>query len=381
MRAVVVDIGSRGRVVAYPDLRVAAGHVGEASAAFDTEAAWLPLDNASTDLFAVRVTGTSMDGGQVPLHHGDWAIMRLSRGQPATALENRVVLVEVDSRDVAARYQIKRLSRGAGGNWLLTSDNAEGPTIEAGNVMVVIARLERVLSPSDLAPPVGAVLTEEELSSGFSLDELEPRSGRHQGHFFIFVTEKGQLLEPDRVQSSSAVALNPGETAFVLARTADAVRYRYLGVARQTAEPGVWEIPSVDIATWRAYGVGRDVSRRLPEGARARAQLIVDAIIKRPDANRWLKRGDGNQARVLGPAPQGGLRIDGGSGGFAERTVSLVDLAWVVIAADDVGTHGGIVDEARVNRFRYLEGVPRSATRWIDTGWAIAAWRTAKEDV
>jgi hypothetical protein len=50
-------------------------------------------------------------------------------------------------------------------------------------------------------------------------------------------------------------------------------------------------------------------------------------------------------------------------------------------AADDVGTHGGLVDEARVNRVRYLEGVPRSAIRWVDTGWAIAAWLTAREEI
>src|SRR5262245_8701285 len=103
-----------------------------------------------------------MDGGQAPLRDGDWAIMRLSRGQPPSGLENRVVLVEVDSGEGASRYQIKRLRR-AGGNWLLTSDNAEGPTIEAGNEMVVIARLERVISPSELAPPVGTPLTEPEL--------------------------------------------------------------------------------------------------------------------------------------------------------------------------------------------------------------------------
>jgi hypothetical protein len=33
---------------------------------------------------------------------------------------------------------------------------------------------------------------------------------------------------------------------------------------------------------------------------------------------------------------------------------------------------GGILDEARVNRLRYLEGTPKASTRWIDTGWAIA---------
>jgi hypothetical protein len=180
---------------------------------------------------------------------------------------------------------------------------------------------------------------------------------------------------------SSDVALQPSETAFVLASTIDAATYRVLGVARQTGEAGLLEIPAVDYATWRAHGVGRNVSRRLSEEAQSRAQTIVDAILRRPEATRWLQRSDENRAHVLGPAPRGGLRIDGGPGGFAERTVSLVDIAWVLVAADDVSTHGGILDEARVNRLRYLEGVPRSATRWIDTGWALAAWQAAAQHV
>ena len=80
------------------------------------------------------------------------------------------------------------------------------------------------------------------------------------------------------------------------------------------------------------------------------------------------------RARVLGAAPRGGLRIDGGDGGFAERTVSATDIAWVVVASQDVAATGGLLDEERVNRLRYLEGTPKGSTRWIDTGWAIAAW-------
>ena len=46
-------------------------------------------------------------------------------------------------------------------------------------------------------------------------------------------------------------------------------------------------------------------------------------------------------------------------------------LAWVLLAADAVSEQGGLLDEARVNRLRYLEGTPRRSTRWIDTGWAM----------
>ena len=84
-----------------------------------------------------------------------------------------------------------------------------------------------------------------------------------------------------------------------------------------------------------------------------------------------MDRGRGKRLRVVGAAEQGGLRVDGGPDGFKELTVSLLDVAWAVVAADDVAEHGGVLDEARVNRLRYLDGTPKAATRWIDTGWAF----------
>ena len=80
---------------------------------------------------------------------------------------------------------------------------------------------------------------------------------------------------------------------------------------------------------------------------------------------------EGRRFRVIGEALQGGLRIAGEPGTFKERTVSLTDLAWVLVAREDVTSHGGVLDEARVNRTRYLEGTPKGVTRWIDTGWAL----------
>jgi hypothetical protein len=53
------------------------------------------------------------------------------------------------------------------------------------------------------------------------------------------------------------------------------------------------------------------------------------------------------------------------------RTVSLTDLAWVLVARDDARNTGGALDEVRVNRFRYLDGTPTGSTRFIDTGWAL----------
>jgi len=79
---------------------------------------------------------------------------------------------------------------------------------------------------------------------------------------------------------------------------------------------------------------------------------------------------DEKRCRIVARAGEG-VRIDGGDGGFAPRQISLTDLAWVILAAEAVKSEGGVLDEARVNRLRYLDGTPKGSTRWIDTGWAI----------
>ncbi|GEM_PF-2058638 len=75
------------------------------------------------------------------------------------------------------------------------------------------------------------------------------------------------------------------------------------------------------------------------------------------------------------------MHIDGGLGGFAARTVSLTDLAWIVMADRNAEQSGDLLDETRVNRGRYLEGTPRCSTRWNDTGCAIAAYAAVRDRV
>ena len=75
--------------------------------------------------------------------------------------------------------------------------------------------------------------------------------------------------------------------------------------------------------------------------------------------------------RVVGQAARGGVRIDGGTGGFTERTVSLTDIGWVLHAREEARDTGSTADETLVNRLRYLAGTPKASTRWIDTGWAL----------
>ena len=174
------------------------------------------------------------------------------------------------------------------------------------------------------------------------------------------------------------VSRQPGETAFVLAKRGD--EWRYLGVGRED-ESGHWAIPEVDHDTWKTWGSGDGVSRPLPNGVAARAEQAVRALIELPAAERTITQRDGRTAQVLGTTRSGGLRIGSPSGAFEERTISLTDLAWTIAASDDCDEHGGLLDEERVNKLRYLEGTPKSSTRWIDTGWAIAAWERARKSV
>jgi hypothetical protein len=230
--------------------------------------------------------------------------------------------------------------------------------------------LERVIRPEDLAPRVGSVVSLAQLSERFGIEDLKPRSGRFGGHLFIFVERKKVLLEPDRLRFAVEKP-RPAETAFVLSKMRDGA-WRYLGVAHRTGDESVWQIPALDFATWKQWGEGREVSRRLPETAVAGAEKVVNELLSLPAQQRWVIQSNGRRGRVVGRARQGGLRLDGGKGGFAERTVSLLDIAWVFAAREDVQAHGGLLDEERVNRLRYLEGTPKASTRWVDTGWALA---------
>ncbi len=231
---------ARRAVVAYPDLRAAAGPVSGEAAPPDPEVVLLPVESEAADRFAVRVSGTSMDGGSQPLRDGDWAILRYCRGMPASALVNRVALIQLPE---GGAWQLKRIVQ-HDGRWRLTSDNPEGPSFDATEDMLAVARLESSVRPEDLAPPLGTTITD--LEATFGIDR--PATGRWGGHLFVFVDGPGQLVAPDRVRAP--VVRRPAETAFVLARTDGG--FQYLGVGRW--QDDAWTIPEVDFRTWQRWG-------------------------------------------------------------------------------------------------------------------------------
>ncbi|WP_437971076.1 DEAD/DEAH box helicase family protein [Sorangium sp. So ce260] len=361
-----VSIAPRGQLIAFPTLRAAAGAaMGPVDLAPDAEIVRLPTTATGEGLFAVRAAGESMNGGKRPIRDGDWLIMRFARGTSYEALDGRVALLQLPDPDLGFAYQIKRVVRD-GARWELRSDNPESPSFEATSETVPIAMLVEIIRPEDIGPRVGELLDSDALAHAFGLED-PPRTGRESGHLFICLEAPGVLVAPDRVRFELRDR-RPGETAFVLARPPGESAFRYLGVARYLDDEGLWACPGIDHATYRALGSSRGASRSLPAGARERAQAIVDMLLRR--AGTFVDR-EGKRCRIVGRAPDGGLRIDGGPAGFAERTVSLTDLAWVLVARDDARKNGGLLDEQRVNRVRYLEGTPKASTRWIDTGWAL----------
>ncbi len=342
---------ARGRVTAFPDLRAAAGAAtGARDEAPGAEPVRLPVP-ADPDTFAVRAAGRSMDGGKAPIRDGDWLVFRYARGAALGAALGKVALVQTPDGSGHA-YQVKRVVR-AGRGFELRSDNPDAPSYPATSDTVPIALHVATVAPASLAPPAGTTLTEAGARKAFGAT----CTGRHDGHLVV-VSER--FTAPDRLDAAVADR-RPGETAFVLVPREDG--FRYAGVGRWLEDERRWETPALDFATWRALG-GRTVSRRLPAGAETAARALAAELAAR--AGAFVGRGE-RRCRIAGPAAQGGVRIDGGPGGFGARTVSIADLGWVLHARE----HAAAPDEALVNRLRYLEGTPKGSTRWIDTGWAL----------
>jgi hypothetical protein len=368
--AEVIPLPRQGTLVAFPSLRAAAGaatHTLALEGAPEAERVSLPAQASGEGVFAVRASGDSMEGGERPIRDGDWLVMRYARAAGIGAVEGKVALVQVPD-SAGYGYQVKRVVREKD-QWMLRSDNPARPSFEATENSVPIALLVEVIQPERLGPAVGERMTDEDVIKAFGLT-APPRTGRLAGHLFLCVTEKGLLIEPDRLKLRIEDR-RPAETAFVLTRPSSEEPWRYDGVARWLEEEDLWALSEpVDYATWRALGHGRQSSRRLPAGALERASELVKNLLSTHPVGRILELA-GKRCRIAGIASAGGVRIDGGDGGFEERTVSLTDLAWALLARDDARATGGILDEARVNRLRYLEGTPKGSTRWIDTGWAL----------
>jgi len=361
----VVPLPRRGQVVGYPTLKAAAGfqlteHPGQV---VDGEVVRLPGEFAPDEL-AVRVHGDSMSYGPEPdrgFDDGDWAVLRWAQSRGIEAHLDRVVLVE-RGHPLEARYLLKRLVRGRTGI-VLRSYNPEVPDEPAGSDDHVIAAVTRRIRPEELAPEIGS--SGSTIAELFGLDQ-EPRSpgARVDGHLFLALDTPGQAIRPTSLVVRGAPP-RASEPAYVCVRLGE--RWVYRGVGRN--RDGTWTIPEMDFPCWaalRAKGARGGASRPLPPEWETAARALVGRLLADPGVGGKVTRGE----RVLlidGQASRGGLVVRS-PGAKKSRTVSLLDLGWVLCAR---ARTDGPIDEGRVNEFRYLVGTPRKSTRWIDTGHAI----------
>lgn len=348
-----LSLAPRAPVRSYPDLRAAAGVHGELR--LDPEGSTVQLPgHFGPDQFALRAAGDSMDGGKNPIRDGDWVVFRWARGIGPGAVEGQVALVGLGDEHEGVSFHIKRVGRGE-----LCSDNPDVPPIPLGPDARVYALHCQTIPPESLAPAPGTELEEDELAGTFALSAPPP--GRVDGHLFL---RSAQFQAPDRLAEPVADR-GPGETAYILAQLPDG-RTRYCGVARW--RDGAWAFPAIDYGSWKLLQ-GRGVSRTLDERWLREARRLAEQT---PTGALELH---GKTCEVLGRSAEGGLRIRVGAG---ERTVSLLDLGWVLAADDHARRAGGLLDEVLVNLLRYIEGTPKGSTRWIDTGWAIHVLRCVR---
>jgi superfamily II DNA or RNA helicase/diadenosine tetraphosphate (Ap4A) HIT family hydrolase/HKD family nuclease/SOS-response transcriptional repressor LexA len=367
--AEVVPFPTLGRVVAFPSLRAAAGW-GGADASVDSgegEEVALPVE-AKDDMFAIRASGSSMHGWRSEIRDGDWLLMQYCRSLGIGALTSRVALISRGDPREGVDYYLKRVVD-TGKGLVLHSDNpdVEDRPVQQGDEP--IAQLVKRIRPEDLAPEQGAVLADGELARAFRIGEAPIGTiSRVDGHLFVMIEGRGALAGPDRLELTVRDR-RPGETAFVLGRVEDG-SWKYLGVGRWLEDEDAWGIPEVDFATWRALGKGRSASRRLDARWLDAAAAAVASILERVQPEQVVEH-DGRRFLLVGRATRGGLRVASPDGAFGERTVSLTDLAWALAAMEEAKQSRQVLNEALVNRLRYLDGTPKGSTRWIDTGWAI----------
>jgi len=355
----------RGRVLAFPTLEVVAGAVAGVGSGVPG-ATEVVLPGASPELRAVRACGLSMDGEPDFIRDGDWLLVRWVRGEPVGAVEGRAAIFQRLLETGEPAFQVKRLRR-VGDSYELTSDNPQEPSLPADEDAVLVGIVEQVVRPEKLGPEEGTSLATDEIASTFHVSET-PSTGasRADGHLFLLIDGIRHLPAPDRCNLEVEDRC-PAETAYILIREPSKKTWRYAGVGRW--DGGQWAFPALDFAMWRELG-GQGASRSLPS-ARLEAAVRLTERIQRAVPPATIITVQGHRYRILDRTSKGGLRVDGGPGGFKERTVSTQDFAWVLEAGDRAQAASALLDEAIVNRVRYLDATPKASTRWIDTGHAL----------
>lgn len=229
--------------------------------------------------------------------------------------------------------------------------------------------------------PVRAQLQAVRMGESYELEEL---GSMLEKDTLLIVIRSKQLIDPVTLRADEGDTRQQAHIAFMDETTQ---RVRYHGLARRQSLDSPWDIQEVDFKTWRQYGGGRGSSRPLPERAKTYAQAFISAYVGKQMHGKFIEA-LGERCRILGVTRSGSIRIDGGGeeGGFGERTISVTDLGWVLLARIEARHSASrLVTEQLVNELRYLAGTPKASTRYIDTRWALVltaalGWDDVTED-
>jgi transcriptional regulator with XRE-family HTH domain len=228
-------------VRAYPTLEVAAGwsKVAQSAARVPSEFVRLPGSFERGHDFAVRASGTSMQGWRSEIRDGDWLVLRWSR-IGARAADGRVALVAREDKYGDRSLHIKRVVC-SDGRVLFRSDDPSVPPVVATDADAVLAVLRAVVRPESLAPKLNIELSEQSLARAFGLRSA-PKApwARVDGHLFLVV--RASELSQGRL-AMKVPDPRPAESAFVLLRGRTVMRY--LGVARFDVERGRWVLQTI----------------------------------------------------------------------------------------------------------------------------------------
>ncbi|HMA93333.1 MAG TPA: XRE family transcriptional regulator [Polyangiaceae bacterium] len=222
----------------YPSLEVAAGWAQEAAELGEPTAQLVRLPgkfDAKRD-FAVRASGSSMQGFRSTIHDGDWLVMRMAERAPGAAV-GQVVLVLREDEYGDKSLHLKRVSESGRRLWF-RSDEASVKPVAVTEGDRILATLQTVLAPTLLAPVPRTRFTRKQFSAVFGLKQ-EPTSGwsRIEGHLF-FVVERSAIGARGRL--SVECKPRPAETAFVLVNDGEILEY--VGLAHYDVARGGWRV-------------------------------------------------------------------------------------------------------------------------------------------
>ncbi|CAD7698670.1 unnamed protein product [Ostreobium quekettii] len=212
----------------------------------------------------------------------------------------------------------------------------------------------------------GAIFGTEELASmlGIRLDAIDPivEQPLDDAYSVALVSANDALVRYDLLRGMLST-----ERAHIFFKSDEGEdRWVYHGEGARDGEREAWRIADVDVDTYKRFGGSRAKSRDLPAHAKQWAKAFTEKL-QDTLGEDGVVNARGRTCRVVSVSDRGSVEIEGvGEDGFKPRKVSNTDLAWVLLARDK--NTSPILDEATVNRARYLPGTKPSSMRYIDTG-------------